>query len=195
MSTKFGNATEGEKRLQSSAMPRLTTAMSCSVAISFLVSLAMSGNQAAYAISVENASLPGATKPTEETNLSTSDESVRKKSKAETKKEDENEEFDTTKKASRLPSSPTVRKRISDLCPSQPIPLYAEELEGLTLCSSDKDHSSKREAPGPEHGGDPHDEIHDDDLPARASRNEGFASQDPYGGTTTNDKWHPNTPY
>lgn len=52
---------------------------------------------------------------------------------------------------------------------------------------------SKRHAPGPEHGGnpngdDPHDEQH-------IYGQDGYPKEDPYNGSTSNDRDHPYKPY
>lgn len=52
-----------------------------------------------------------------------------------------------------------------------------------------------REAPGPVHGADPHDEIHDYGLPANKEAGNGYPSSDPYNDTLPNDRDHPYKPY
>lgn len=48
----------------------------------------------------------------------------------------------------------------------------------------------KRQAPGPIH-----DENHDYGLPANQHAGDGYPSDDPYNGSTDNNKDHPNKPY
>ena len=55
--------------------------------------------------------------------------------------------------------------------------------------------SNFREAPGPIHGSDPHDEIHDGGLPANKEAGNGYPSSDPYNDSTSNNKDYPNRPY
>jgi len=55
--------------------------------------------------------------------------------------------------------------------------------------------SAFREAPGPIHGADPHDEVHDYGLPANKEASFGYPSTDPYNDTLPNDRDHPYRPY
>lgn len=86
--------------------------------------------------------------------------------------------------------SQAQRKRISDLSPpdAQPMSPHPEH-DPNSPCYSG------RRAPGPDHGSkniphgpDPHDEQHH-------AGQDGFPSDDPYNGSTNNDKDHPNRPY
>ncbi len=47
----------------------------------------------------------------------------------------------------------------------------------------------------PIHGDDPHDEKHDGGIPGNAHAGDGYPSDDPYNGETSNNKDHPNRPY
>ena len=49
--------------------------------------------------------------------------------------------------------------------------------------------------PGPIHGDDPNDEKHDGKLPSNDHAGDGYPSDDPYNGTTPNNKDHPYKPY
>lgn len=60
--------------------------------------------------------------------------------------------------------------------------------------STEKKPPKGRVAPGPYHGDDPHDEVHDKDLPANKDYGL-YPSSDPYNDTTKNDKDHPYRPY
>jgi hypothetical protein len=52
-----------------------------------------------------------------------------------------------------------------------------------------------RKGPGPDHGGDPHDEKHDGGIPGNAHAGDGYPSGDPYNDSTPNNKDSPNRPY
>jgi hypothetical protein len=85
-----------------------------------------------------------------------------------------------------FPAKPNVRapickKKIGELHPPAAKPLSSN--------------SSKRKGEGPEHGPDPHDEVHDDDLPAHTWGREIHPSKDPYNGTTGNNRNDPFKPY
>jgi hypothetical protein len=83
--------------------------------------------------------------------------------------------------------SPNDKKRVSDLSPAEPKPLFGCWLHSLS--------HSRREAPGPDHGDDPQDEVHDGDLPANQHKHDGYPSKDPYNGSTSNDRNNPYKPY
>lgn len=52
-----------------------------------------------------------------------------------------------------------------------------------------------RQAPGPIHGPDPHDEVHDYGLPANKEAGNGYPSDDPYNDSTSNNRNYPYRPY
>lgn len=86
------------------------------------------------------------------------------------------------------------------LVPQQPDPTV---LARILTCDANRSSSAQvspiasnfREAPGPIHGADPHDEIHDSGLPANREAGTGYPSSDPYNDSTSNNRDYPNRPY
>lgn len=76
--------------------------------------------------------------------------------------------------------------------PVMPVALVSGEAR---VFIAGRHHSGGRQGDGPDHGDDPNDEQHDDDLPANKEKNKVKGPGDPYSGTTPNDKNHPFTPY